>query len=51
MSDEDIVKYMRLSFEDPCQVSLEWLGDNQLNKLLNDLSKHKDIFEELECDD
>lgn len=47
MSDEDIIKYMQLAFEGPCQGSLEQLSDYQLDKLLDDLSANRDIFEEL----
>lgn len=51
MSDEDIIKYMRLAFEGTCQGSLDWLSDHQLNKLLDDLCNNKDIFEELDYAD
>lgn len=47
LSDEDIIKYLRLSFEGPCQGSLDYLSDHQLSKLLDDLADNKDIFEEL----
>lgn len=47
LSDEEIIKYMYASFEGPCQGSLSWLGDNQLNTLMNALADNKDIFEEL----
>lgn len=50
MSDEDIIKYMKLAFEGPCQGSLDYLSDHQLWKLLDDFSDNKDIFEELEYD-
>ncbi|WP_455682618.1 DUF6323 family protein [Thomasclavelia sp.] len=47
ISDEDIIKYMQLAFEGPCQGSLEQLSDYQLDKLLDDISANRDIFEEL----
>lgn len=45
LSDDDIIKYLYLSFEGPCQGSLSWLGDNQLNVLLDALHNEEDIFE------
>ena len=51
MSDEDIIKYMRLAFEGTCQGSLDCLSDHQLNKLLDDLSNNIDIFEGLDYAD
>ncbi|MFV0394317.1 MAG: DUF6323 family protein [Coprobacillaceae bacterium] len=45
LSDEDIIKYLYLSFEGSCQGSLSWLGDNQLNELLDALNNGEDIFE------
>jgi hypothetical protein len=48
VSDEDLIKYLYLSFEGPCQGSLSWLGDNQLNVLLDSLNNGYDIFEAVE---
>lgn len=45
LSDEDIIKYLYLSFEGACQGSLSWLGDNQLQVLLDNLQDGKEIFE------
>ena len=48
ISDEDIIKYLYLAYEGITQGSLDYLGDQQLSKLIDDLNNHLDIFDELE---
>ena len=48
MMDEEIIEYMKRSFDGPCQGSFDWLEDHQLTHLLESLEENKDIYEDEE---
>ena len=44
LSDEEIIRYMKMAFDGCCQGSLYYLSEEQLNTLMDDLNDRNDIY-------
>lgn len=51
LSDEEIIRYMKIAFDGCCQGSLEYLSEEQLSILIDCLNDKKDIYVGLDYGD
>lgn len=51
LSDEEIIQYMKMAYDGCCQGSFDYLSEEQLNTLMDDLQDKRNIYEGLEYGD
>ena len=51
LSDDELIDYMRRSFEGPCQGSIDYLGETALEELCRSTRFGSDIDDDVDCEE